>query len=83
MNFVYFTRIWMKINFFSIGFPGSVYLLNNFDLKEFGLALLPHGFNKFFSNWIRYNSLMNVDYHLYDVMLDYIDCNIQAYIYYM
>ena len=32
---------------FSIGFPGSVYLLNNFYLKEFALALLPHGFNRF------------------------------------
>ena len=31
----------------SIGLPGSVYLLNNFDLKEFGLAKLPHGFNIF------------------------------------
>ena len=26
---------------------------------------------------------MNVDYHLYNVMLDYIDCNIQAYILYV
>ena len=25
---------------------------------------------------------MNVDYHLYNVMLDYVDCNIQAYILY-
>ena len=24
---------------------------------------------------------MNVDYHLYNVMLDYIDCNIPAHIY--
>ena len=27
--------------------------------------------------------LMNVDYHLYNVMLDYIDCNIQAHILYV
>ena len=26
---------------------------------------------------------MNVDYHLYNVMLDYINCNIQAYILYV
>ena len=26
---------------------------------------------------------MNVDYHLYNVMLDYVDCNIQAYILYV
>ena len=65
---------------FQIGFPGSVYLLNNFDLNEFGAALLPHGFNKFFANWVRYNSLMNVDYHLYNIMLDY---DIQAYILYV
>ena len=25
----------------------SVYLLNNFDLKEFGLEKLPQGFNRF------------------------------------
>ena len=26
---------------------------------------------------------MNVDYHLYNVMLDFIDCNIQAHILYV
>ena len=32
---------------FLIGLPGSVYLLNSFPLIEFGLAKLPHGFNRF------------------------------------